>query len=115
MGSPVSNGVTCRAPSSTASQSRGGAKIAANFSVLPYGERSTLLSYECRTLTTDPESRRRFLRDWWVIRPFVGHIVRATAITIKADAEAAARPMRRRCEFWSYSAPSASEPPGWPA
>jgi hypothetical protein len=53
---------------------------------------STLLSYECRTLTTDPESRRRFLRYWWVIRPFVGHIMRATVTTIKADAEAAAGP-----------------------
>ena len=39
----------------------GWGKIAANFCVLPYGERSTLLSYECRTVTTDPESRRRFL------------------------------------------------------
>jgi hypothetical protein len=70
--------------------------IASNFSVLPYGERSTLLSYECRTLTTDPESRRRFLRYWWVIRPpLVGHIMRATATTIKADAEAAAGPRSR--------------------
>ena len=68
----------------------GWGKIAANFSVLPYGEHSTLLSYECRTVTTDPESRLRFLRYWWMIRPFVGHIMRATLNTIKADAEAAA-------------------------
>jgi hypothetical protein len=66
----------------------GWGKIAANFSVLPYGEHSTLLSYECRTVTTDPESRRRFLRYWWLIRPFVGHIMRATLKKIKADAEA---------------------------
>jgi hypothetical protein len=57
----------------------GWGKIAANFSVL---------SYECRTVTTDPESRRRFLRYWWLIRPFVGHIMRATLKKIKADAEA---------------------------
>lgn len=68
----------------------GWGKIAANFSVLPYGERSTLLSYECRTATTDPDSRRRFLRYWWLIRPFVGHIMRATLKTIKTNAEAAA-------------------------
>jgi hypothetical protein len=67
----------------------GWGKIAANFSFLPYGE-NTLLSYECRTVTTDPESRRRFLRYWWLIRPFVGHIMRATLATVKADAEAAA-------------------------
>ena len=30
----------------------GWGKIAANFSVLPYGERSTLLRYECRTVAT---------------------------------------------------------------
>lgn len=68
----------------------GWGKIAANFSVVPYGECSTLLSYECRTVTTDPESRRRFLRYWWLIRPFVGHIMRATLNQIKSDAEAVA-------------------------
>lgn len=68
----------------------GWGKIAANFSVLPYGERSTLLSYECRTVTTDPESRQRFLRYWWLIRPFVGHIMRATVNQIKYNAESSA-------------------------
>jgi hypothetical protein len=68
----------------------GWGKIAANFSVVPYGATSTLLSYECRTVTTDPESRRRFLRYWWLIRPFVGHIMRATLHQIKSDAEAVA-------------------------
>ena len=65
----------------------GWGKIAANFSVLPYGEYSTLLSYECRTVTTDPVSRDRFLRYWRFIRPFVGHIMRATLTKIKSDAE----------------------------
>lgn len=67
----------------------GWGKIAANFSVAPYGT-STLLTYECRTVTTDPVSRRRFLRYWWVIRPFVGHIMRATVATVVRDAEARA-------------------------
>ena len=65
----------------------GWGKIAANFSVLPYGDHSTLLTYECRTVTTDPMSRRRFMHYWWFIRPFVGHIMRATLAKIKADAE----------------------------
>jgi hypothetical protein len=67
----------------------GWGKIAANFSVLRYGQHSTLLSYQCRTVTTDPDSRRKFLRYWWLIRPFVAHIMRATVNKIKADAEAA--------------------------
>lgn len=64
----------------------GWGKIAANFSVLPYGDQ-TLLSYECRTGTTDSVSRQCFLRYWWLIRPFVAHIMQATLQTIKADAE----------------------------
>lgn len=67
----------------------GWGKIAANFSTAPYGESSTLLSYQCRTVTTDPDSYRRFKRYWWLIRPFVAHIMRATLNTIKANAEAA--------------------------
>ncbi|KUI27799.1 hypothetical protein AU195_04140 [Mycobacterium sp. IS-1496] len=67
----------------------GWGKIAANFTVMPYGEHSALLSYECRTVTTDAASRRKFLRYWWLIRPFVGHIMRATLSTIRADAESA--------------------------
>jgi hypothetical protein len=65
----------------------GWGKIAAAFSVMPYGEQSTQLTYECRTVTTDPVSRRRFMRYWWLIRPFVGHIMRATVNKIKANAE----------------------------
>ncbi|WP_205267786.1 hypothetical protein [Mycolicibacterium sphagni] len=68
----------------------GWGKIAANFSVLPYGADKTLLTYECRTATTDPRSRRRFARYWWLVRPFVGHILRATLRQIRADAEGSA-------------------------
>jgi hypothetical protein len=69
----------------------GWGKIAANFSVARCGDHSTLLTYECRTLTTDPEARRRFLRYWHFIRPFVGHIMRATVHKIKTDAERVAQ------------------------
>lgn len=69
----------------------GWGKIAANFAVTP-GEHATLLSYQCRTMTTDPDSHRRFLRYWWLIRPFVAHIMRATLRQIKVNAEAAAAP-----------------------
>lgn len=67
----------------------GWGKIAANFSVLPYGDAATLLSYECRTQTTDAESRRRFARYWGLMRPFIAHIFRATVRTIRDHAEEA--------------------------
>lgn len=70
----------------------GWGKIAANFSVVPYGAAATLLTYECRTVTTDPESRRQFLRYWWLVRPFVGHIMRATLRQIRTNAEAPSMP-----------------------
>jgi hypothetical protein len=64
----------------------GWGKIAANLSVRPYGHR-TLLSYECRTVTNDAAVRRRFLLYWHLVRPFVGHVLRATLATVKAHAE----------------------------
>ena len=60
----------------------------ANLSVLLYGESASLLTYECRAVTTDPGLRRRFLRCWWMIRTFVAHILRATLRQIRANAEA---------------------------
>lgn len=64
----------------------GWGKIACNFTVRPYGAEATLLSYECRTATTDEVARRQFARYWWLIRPFVAHIMRATAATIASNA-----------------------------
>jgi hypothetical protein len=64
----------------------GWGKIGVSFSVRPYGEGRSLLSYECRTLTTDPRSRTRFARYWRLISPFVGHIMRATVATVARDA-----------------------------
>ena len=45
----------------------GWGKIAANFWVRSCGANRTLLSYECRTGTTDPRSRRSFARYWSLI------------------------------------------------
>lgn len=60
----------------------GHGKIACNFSVLPYGTDRTVLTFECRVAATDGQSRRAFMRYWTVIRPFVGHIMRAALATI---------------------------------
>ncbi|CAN5657579.1 hypothetical protein BH09ACT8_BH09ACT8_14440 [soil metagenome] len=74
----------------------GWGKIAANFSVRPYGASATLLTYECRTATTDPASRRRFLRYWWLIRPVVAHIMRATLRQIGTNAQVSAEHQAQR-------------------
>jgi hypothetical protein len=63
----------------------GWGKIACNFTVQPSGG-GTLLTYECRTAITDPVSRRRFARYWWLIRPFAAYIMRAALRTIAAEA-----------------------------
>jgi hypothetical protein len=59
----------------------GWGKIGVSFSLRPYGEHRTLLTYECRTETTDQSSRDAFARYWKIIRLFVGHIMRATLRT----------------------------------
>lgn len=68
----------------------GWGKIAAHITVTPCGANQTLLTYQCRTVTTDSVSRRRFLRYWRVIRPFVGHVLSATLRTVAATSD-------RRC------------------
>jgi hypothetical protein len=62
-------------------------KIACDFRVRPCGPGRTLLTYECRTATTSADARAKFARYWWLIRPFVAHIMRATVKTIRSDAE----------------------------
>lgn len=64
----------------------GWGKIACNFTVRPYDGNRTLLNYECRTATTDTVTRHKFARYWWLIRPFVAHIMRATVATIAGNA-----------------------------
>lgn len=64
----------------------GWGRIAAGFSLRPYGETRTLASYEARTATADPESARRFRRYWTLVHPFVGHIMRAALAAVARDA-----------------------------
>lgn len=63
------------------------AKIAAGFSIRSYGAGRSLVSYEARTAGTDDESRQRFRRYWWLVRPFVGVIMRAALSTAQDLAE----------------------------
>lgn len=74
------------------------AKLAVGFSIRGYGTNRTLLSYESRTAGTDDAARRKFLRYWWLIRPFVRFVMRAAVRTVKQlaeDAIATPSPVRR--------------------
>jgi len=65
----------------------GWGRIAVAFSLRHYGASRALISYEARTATGDPDAARRFAHYWTVIRPFVGHIMRATLDTLRCDVE----------------------------
>ena len=65
----------------------GWGRIAANFTLRPYGEGRTLLSYEARTATRDGDAARSFARYWTLVRPFVGHVLRAALATVRRNAE----------------------------
>ncbi len=67
----------------------GWGRIAADFTLLPYGATRTLVSYEARTATNDPESAAKLSRYWGLVQPFVGHIMRAALRSLKQDAETA--------------------------
>ena len=69
----------------------GFAKVACSFSLRPCDERSTLVSYECRTLATDPSARRGFLRYWRPLSPFIGFVLRAQLRTVETTLEEALR------------------------
>jgi hypothetical protein len=64
----------------------GWGKIACHLLVRPDGPGSSLLSYECRTATTDSASRAHMSRYWWLIRPFVAYVLRAVVRTIRRNA-----------------------------
>jgi hypothetical protein len=66
----------------------GWGKIACHLLVRPDGPGRSVLSYECRTATTDPLSRAQMSRYWWLIRPVVGYVLRAVLRTIRANVDA---------------------------
>ena len=76
----------------------GWAKMAAAFTVHPYGTRRSLLVYEARTVCTDPESTARFGRYWTLVSPGVGIVLRAALQSVKTAAEHPDRPGPVRVE-----------------
>jgi hypothetical protein len=73
----------------------GVAKIACNFSLRPYGESRTLLSYEARTQATDADSRRAFLRYWTAVSTGVGIVMRAQLKSIEGEMAATPQAIER--------------------
>ena len=65
----------------------GWGKIGCHLLVRPDGHGRSILSYECRTATTDLTSRAQMSRYWWLIRPFVAYILRAVLRTIRGNVE----------------------------
>jgi hypothetical protein len=61
-------------------------KIACSFSVRPYGPRRSLLTFDCRVGLTGALARRGFGRYWLLVRPFVGHVMRAALATVAEQA-----------------------------
>jgi hypothetical protein len=68
----------------------GFAKIGCNFSLRPYGRDRTLVSYEARTVATDDESRRAFLRYWRAVAKGVGVVMRSQLRVVAREAATAA-------------------------
>jgi hypothetical protein len=66
----------------------GWGKIACHLLVRPDGPGRSILSYECRTATTDPVSQAQMSRYWWLIRPFVAYVLRAVLRTIRGNVAA---------------------------
>ena len=60
-------------------------KIACSFSLRPYGTGQTLVTYECRTLATDENARRGFMRYWRPLAPFIGVVMRSQLRVIEAE------------------------------
>ncbi|MDA3624052.1 hypothetical protein OU415_01310 [Saccharopolyspora sp. WRP15-2] len=67
----------------------GRGKIAAAFSVRPYGRGGSIATYDVRTMLDDPITRRIFTLYWRTVRPFVRAIMRAT---LRTAAKRAVRP-----------------------
>lgn len=70
----------------------GFAKTVAGISIRPYGDQRTLLTYESRTATTSADAARQFGRYWFVLRPFVGVVMRRAVAAIQGEAERRAAP-----------------------
>jgi hypothetical protein len=69
----------------------GFAKICCAFQLRPCGVGTTLVTYECRTLATDPSARRAFMRYWRPLSSLIGVVLRAQLRVVESTLEEARR------------------------
>ena len=74
-------------------EGRGLARIGCHMLLTPLDDTHTLVEYEARTRTTDPETREAFLKYWLIVSPFVGIVMRAMLRVIERKAEALRGPL----------------------
>lgn len=65
----------------------GYARLAISVAILPQDDGGTLLRYEARTATTDPGTRKTFLRYWRLIHPGVAIVMKRALARIRREAE----------------------------
>jgi hypothetical protein len=65
----------------------GWVKLLLSVNVRPYGERSSLLTYETRAVATDDTARRSFLRYWKLFQPGIRVVLSRSLRAIKREAE----------------------------
>jgi len=58
-------------------------RIGMAFSVRPYGDHRSVVTYEVRTALPDPATRRAFGRYWFTVRPFVRQVSRGMLKAIR--------------------------------
>jgi hypothetical protein len=75
------------APAFEAFDAPGNVKAVLAFAITAAGDDGTQLATETRVLAMDPDSRRRFARYWFVIRPWSGLIRREWLRAIRRRAE----------------------------
>jgi hypothetical protein len=67
----------------------GYAKAAWNYKLVPLSETHVLLRTETRVQCTDEESRKKFRRYWWLVRPFSGLIRRRSLQIVRRNTQLA--------------------------
>jgi len=67
----------------------GYAKAAWNYKLVPLSGTHVLLRTETRVPCTDEESRKRFRRYWWLVRPFSGLVRRQSLKIVRRNVELA--------------------------
>ena len=70
----------------------GWVKVGASLSARPYGERRSLLTYDCRSAATDDAARAAFVRYWRLVSPGIRLVLWRTLVMIGREAQSVQPP-----------------------